>query len=1403
MKKLGLLAMVFLATLLLFVGCKDNKEPVTPPEPEVIHPRYSDIRILELEKDPGSIEVFVKALDAEAMIYVIIVAQNSAAPSHEQIKKHENYGGITIISHLEGKDTLYKTVSDLEEGKSYDIYVTLELDEVFAETMYKTTCKTKTLDETLDKGSGTPEDPYKVSTITDLEAVANSGENSEALTAYYTLENDIDLSEKYGPTLLSFVPLSWQTGSLKAFNGYFDGKGHTIKNLYINETRESVGLFGQVGEEGVVTNLILENPVVATTSQRLGAAVGYNKGTVADIFVLGGKVESLVPEGGQAKAGAIVGDMYESGSILRCASKTTVIAAGNNIGGISGSADASTGKTKALEIIDCYSLSDVISSAKSKNIGGIVGYARCINILRCYATGNIEGGEAVGGIAGFFQHRSGSPIVPSLTSCFVMGASIKVTGASQTNNSDYVIGNRSTSNNTNPVYGKLYYADSNLTGNQKTPQNLAEETSVSHFADKEWLKNTAEFDCNDVYWSMKEKGNRPTLVKATWDNGAYAAPLFINSISVMVTVRNELTLTAAAESGIIAYVVVAGNALAPTAEQILAHETYDGVSIVAYGTSENNTLEVDIKELADDTEYAVYAVAKDGENISSVSSAKKTTMAAPILLAASYSVADGKNIGEIVLTVTSNKAVTTYYYVSKAKETLTKETLMEKESSTKNSITISGLDDNTKYYVYAYSKTADEDVEVEKLEITTALDPVALEIVVSLAPELTPGALKLMISSNKANTSIYYKLDLASKTYTKEELISEGTLYENEVVLDNLENDTEYKVFVYAKTNTKETEVVTASATTINPEDPLAVEAEVEENDEDFLYVLAITTNKAVDVYYLVSTSTDAPSVEDLKALESTKELSISLVDLERGTTYYVYVYCATETEETLVMAKEFTTAALPDVTLEVELTNTRLVKYAQADATFVATEGATIHYLLSKEEFNVADLTLADLTKSTNEEKVELRGLHSATTYYLYASATKAEASTPIVSQTITTDEYRIFNRDYPTQKTINIYNAEDFYNYVEFTNKGLPTSAEEAENGTLKKASDSANVTLYGNIYLDKPVDMIVTSNSNGEFRGVFDGQGYTIYNLTIESAEHEYLGLFKAITATVSSSTGEYVCGQFRNTIFDNAKVMNTYENSASLSTAGNGIVCGELRGVIENIVIKNSSISVKQDDSRVGAIAGRFTNYNKAQSTAHVSNCAVINTTISGAKNVGGAIGYAAYSNPYSEGTRPEGDALVISDIYTEATLNVTTTTNVGGVVGLSEFKVSNLVNNSTIVYNDKARTDCMVIGTCQNGVKNGALTVGVVAEVTSCISYQHGTLVKKWDAKSMAAIKCEMNYEVASESSAPDNQSAVALEEITADWIKANTTFDIEGSEDTPSLWVLEGNQLRLRIGGNN
>ena len=196
--------------LLFIVACKPN-ETDGPDKDTKDYPRFSDISILESVKEEGAIDVFVKALDTDTSVHLIVVEKDAKAPTHEEIKKHEAYSGVNIVSYLEGIGTLYKTIQGLEQAKAYDVYVTLFKNNLYAKEFYKTTCLTKTLDEVLDKGSGTNEDPFKIFSIEDLEKVAS---DAEGLNAFYSLQNDLDLSSKYGKDLFSFVPLSWHTVSL-------------------------------------------------------------------------------------------------------------------------------------------------------------------------------------------------------------------------------------------------------------------------------------------------------------------------------------------------------------------------------------------------------------------------------------------------------------------------------------------------------------------------------------------------------------------------------------------------------------------------------------------------------------------------------------------------------------------------------------------------------------------------------------------------------------------------------------------------------------------------------------------------------------------------------------------------------------------------------------------------------------------------------------------------------------------------------------------------------------------------------------------------------------------------------------------------------------------------------------
>ena len=96
------------------------------------------------------------------------------------------------------------------------------------------------------------------------------------------LADDIDLS-----SIDSFVPMGGSTG----FRGTFDGRGHALSGLSITTPDASgrFGLFGLVAAQGVVTNLVLTNVTVTSSSPpaSLGIVCGRNLGTITFCSVFG------------------------------------------------------------------------------------------------------------------------------------------------------------------------------------------------------------------------------------------------------------------------------------------------------------------------------------------------------------------------------------------------------------------------------------------------------------------------------------------------------------------------------------------------------------------------------------------------------------------------------------------------------------------------------------------------------------------------------------------------------------------------------------------------------------------------------------------------------------------------------------------------------------------------------------------------------------------------------------------------------------------------------------------------------------------------------------------------------------------------------------------------------------
>ena len=169
------------------------------------------------------------------------------------------------------------------------------------------------------QGTGTAEDPYKISSADDLKAFAEIV-NSGKTDACAELTEDIDLDcNDTNP----WTPIG---GYIFAYTGTFNGNGHTIDGLYCSDSDGCVGLFGYVGDGGTVKNFTVIGTVSGATA---GGVCGYNKGgTIID------STNSGTVNGGD-DTGSVCG-YNDGGTITGCFIDRTVTVSGETAGGVCG-----------------------------------------------------------------------------------------------------------------------------------------------------------------------------------------------------------------------------------------------------------------------------------------------------------------------------------------------------------------------------------------------------------------------------------------------------------------------------------------------------------------------------------------------------------------------------------------------------------------------------------------------------------------------------------------------------------------------------------------------------------------------------------------------------------------------------------------------------------------------------------------------------------------------------------------------------------------------------------------------------------------------------------------------------------------------------------------------------------
>lgn len=348
-----------------------------------------------------------------------------------------------------------------------------------------------------------------------IQDYANQNINSKILSYNFALKNDINATDVKDYQAIG----SGDT----VFTGKFDGRGNRIIGLNVNNVNpngntstDNVGVFGTIGEKGIVKNL----KVYSSTFKgydNVGAIAGTNNGTIDNVTTLGNTVEAL----GSANsvvgaAGGVVGT--NNGAVDNATSRDSVIA-GQNSDEVLTTAGGIAGINTGL-VANSQSHSAVIASKTSTySLGGIVGVntakdniddnkitAGLDNVNAYGVTGSSILVDNTGGIAGLNSGTlndaynesivKGSSNVGGIAGTNSGEISLIVNGASVTAEGDYTgglvgstTGNISNGRNNGVITGVNYVGGlvgSNGSSNDKgvTLTNLTNDSSANIIGEK-------------------------------------------------------------------------------------------------------------------------------------------------------------------------------------------------------------------------------------------------------------------------------------------------------------------------------------------------------------------------------------------------------------------------------------------------------------------------------------------------------------------------------------------------------------------------------------------------------------------------------------------------------------------------------------------------------------------------------------------------------------------------------------------------------------------------------------------------------------------------------------------------------------------------------------------------------
>ena len=299
------------------------------------------------------------------------------------------------------------------------------------------------------EGDGSSEHPFLITTAEELKWYASyvngeSGDNVVHNTACAQLVKDIDLSTVCGEGKGNWTPIAkydiYGLTSSNKFDGVFDGNGHTISNLYIDQNGSKLGLFGCIMPTTSSTSASVKNLKMANVQivgdEYCAAVCGYGiGGTFENIEVLSGSIASYTKAYGIAgcsgnakncinRANVTAKRTYAAGvinnirdEVSNCSNYGKITAEIGLAGGIVVKSNGST------QLINCANYGDIVITGNvSDKVGGLVAAPWNLVISNCANFGNIylkEQSELVGVIVGTDQLSKASGILANTGNIYV------------------------------------------------------------------------------------------------------------------------------------------------------------------------------------------------------------------------------------------------------------------------------------------------------------------------------------------------------------------------------------------------------------------------------------------------------------------------------------------------------------------------------------------------------------------------------------------------------------------------------------------------------------------------------------------------------------------------------------------------------------------------------------------------------------------------------------------------------------------------------------------------------------------------------------------------------------------------------------------------------------------------